>query len=434
MAPMPKHAVVVGGGIAGLATAVALQRRSWQVTVLERKPSISEIGAGITLWPNALRALDALDLGDRVRRLGLVQGSGGIRDSRGRWLARTDSDALAARFGDGMVILERGQLLAALLEACRDLRIRTSAEIRTVEPGSVDANSEAVVRLGGEPHQGGSILGESIRGESIRGDVVIGADGLWSTVRGSLWPRARVRSTGTVAARLIGRVSDPGGVQGGESWGRGDYAGIAPLPDGRFYAYLAVPVSADVPADRGEALTWFRHRFASWHAPLPELLADIEPAQLLVHELFDLAPLSTLVRGRVALVGDAAHAMTPNLGQGACQALEDAVELAAALDATAAVDPAAAPDSSAARDPAGSPDPGAALHGGADHDLAEGLRFYERRRLRRVHGLARRSRSAGLAASLRGRATTAARNALVSVVPGAMVLRAFDATLDWTPP
>ena len=136
---------------------------------------------------------------------------------------------------------------------------------------------------------------------------------------------------------------------------------------------------------------------------MPELLADIEPSQLLVNELVDLAPLPTLTRGRVALVGDAAHAMAPNLGQGACQALEDAVELASALAAT-------------------------------DGDTAERPRAYERRRLRRVHRVARRSRSAGIAAGLRGRATTTARNVLAGAVPGALTLRTFDATLDWTPP
>ncbi|MCR3720303.1 MULTISPECIES: FAD-dependent oxidoreductase [Prauserella salsuginis group] len=385
---MSEHAVVVGGGIAGLATAVALQRRSWQVTVLERKPSISEVGAGITLWPNALRALDALGLGERIRGLGLVQGSGGIRDSRGRWLARTDSDALAARFGDGMVVVERGELLATLRDACRDVRVRTSAEVRGVDADTADPDT--AVTLG--------------NGESVRGDVVIGADGVGSAVRGSLWSRARVRSTGMLAARFIGRLADPGDVEGGESWGRGDYAGIAPLPDGRLYVFLVVPVASGVPSGPGEALPWLRHRFASWHDPLPQLLASVEPSQLLVNELADLAPLRTLVHGRAVLVGDAAHAWAPNLGQGACQALEDSVELASALAA------------------------------GADRDIAQRLRVYDRRRLPRVHRLARRSRSAGRAAGMRGRTTTTVRNALVGAVPDALALRAFDATLDWTPP
>src|SRR5699024_3322247 len=129
---MPARAVVVGGGIAGLASAAALQRDGWQVTVLEREASVSEVGAGLTLWPNALRALDALGLGERIRALGFAQGSGGVRESRGRWLARTDSAALAARFNDGIVVVERGHLLSALYDACVGVDIRTSAEVGAV--------------------------------------------------------------------------------------------------------------------------------------------------------------------------------------------------------------------------------------------------------------------------------------------------------------
>lgn len=228
-----RHALVVGGGIGGLAAAVALHDRSWQVTVLEKQAAISEIGAGITLWPNALRALDALGVGAEIRSAGLAQTSGGMRDSHGKWLSRTDTSAMARRFGDGMVVLDRGRLLSVLREAAAGTEIRTSAEVNAV---AEDATVAVTPRHGGPD-------------ERIRADVVIGADGVWSAVRASLWPDAQVRSIGMVAWRLIGRLADAENVEGGEIWGRGDYAGLAPLPDGRIYAWFVTPVSAGWPTD-----------------------------------------------------------------------------------------------------------------------------------------------------------------------------------------
>lgn len=373
--------MVVGGGIAGLAAAVALRRRGWQVTVLERRPALSEVGAGLTLWPNALRALDALGVGAGIRGIGVVRIPGGIRDRRGRWLSRSETDVLTERFGDGMVVLERGQLLTALRDAGTGVDVRVSTEV-----DSVDAAGTVRTKAG----------------ERLAGDLVVGADGLRSVVRRSLWPDSRVRSTGMLAARLIGSVDEPDRVEGGEIWGRGDYGGVAPLPDGRCYAYLVVPVTAGSPSTPDEALPWWRERFASWHFPLPQLLADVAPERFLLNELYDLAPLPSLVHGRVALVGDAGHAITPNLGQGACQALEDAVELGTCLD------------------------PGA--------DVARRLATYDRRRLPRVHQLAKRSRSAGAAAALHGRVSTTLRNNIVRLLPATVVLRGLDPVLSWRPP
>ncbi|KAA9162326.1 FAD-dependent oxidoreductase [Amycolatopsis acidicola] len=375
-----RQAVIVGGGIGGLAVAVALRRGSWQVTVLERHPSLSEIGAGITLWPNALRALDALGLGD-VRSLGVVPAGGGMRDPRGKWLNRTDMGELG---GDGILVLERRRLLGALQDAVagdEGVAVRTGVTVVGVDArGVVDCAS----------------------GEQICGDVVIGADGINSAVRRALWPQAKVRSTGIVAARLIGRLDDSREPGNGETWGRGDYAGVAPLPEGSLYAYYATRRTAEALAAPQDALPWWQRKFANWHYPLPQLLDAAEPDRFLCHELFELPPLDTLVRGQVALAGDAAHAMTPNLGQGACLALEDAVELAAALDGSAPV--------------------------------VTGLRDYERSRLPRVHRLAKRSHTAGVVAALSGRALTTFRNTLVRVTPESVSLRAFRSVADWRPP
>src|SRR4051794_27146624 len=132
---MADVAVVVGAGIGGLATAVALHRRGWTVTVLERAPSLEPAGAGIALAPNALRALGALGLGDAVRGLASLQGTVGLRRPDGAWLVRADASAAADRFGESTVVLHRADLVDLLVGALPAGAIRAGTEAVLVAPG-----------------------------------------------------------------------------------------------------------------------------------------------------------------------------------------------------------------------------------------------------------------------------------------------------------
>ena len=360
------RAVVVGAGLGGLASAIALAQRGWEVTALERRPRAAEVGAGIALWPNALRALDVLGLGARARELGIVEIGGGIRTSSGRWLSRTDAAELRRRQGDGVVVLPRPDLHDLLRAAAPDLH--EGVGVRRVEPG--DAERPAVVH--------------DEAGGRHEAELVVAADGVRSTVRTAWWPDAAVRDTGHTAFRL---VADHRLHEGGESWGGGDLVGLAPLPGGRTYLYAMVP-TAEVPD--ADLLPWLRARLAGWHAPIAAVL-DAVDGRVLVHPLADLRPPATWHHGRVALLGDAAHAMTPNLGQGAAQAFLDAVVLA----------------DEAAGDPAS-------------------LAAYERRRRPVAEAVARRSRSAGDVAAWRSPVAVALRNTLVGVLPAGASARALD--------
>ena len=110
------RAIIVGGGIAGLASALALSRRGWQVEVLERAPRFTEVGAGLALWPNGLRALDALRVGEHIRSRAVVEGQAGIRDAAGRWLSRTGTAELERRYW-ATAMIHRADLLAVLCAA-----------------------------------------------------------------------------------------------------------------------------------------------------------------------------------------------------------------------------------------------------------------------------------------------------------------------------
>ncbi|MGW2017884.1 FAD-dependent monooxygenase [Streptomyces sp. NPDC001927] len=383
---MPQRAAtVVGGGIGGLAAAIALHRSGWRVEVLERAPRFTEIGAGISLWPNALRALDVLGLADTVRALGAVEASGGVRDRRGRWLSRTDTAELVRRFGHPLVVLHRAELLRALTEALPPECLRPGSEVTAVR----EDGDGLVVQHGG--------------GES-RADLVIGADGLRSAVREALWPDAPApRYAGYTAWRMVTEPLAEPPAEGAATWGRGERFGYTALPGGRMYCFA----TASLPPGTGTAAGSTEHaellrRFGSWPDPIPALLAAVPADAVLRHDLYELPPLPSFVRGRVALLGDAAHAMTPNLGQGACQALEDAVTLAACLDGT--------PDVTAA------------------------LRSYDRLRRPRTQAVARRSARLGAIGQLAWPPAVFLRDVAARLTPERATLRSMTPVLGWTPP
>jgi 2-polyprenyl-6-methoxyphenol hydroxylase-like FAD-dependent oxidoreductase len=364
-------AVVVGGGIAGLASAIALRQRGWDVEVLEQAPAFAEVGAGLSLWPNALSALDALGVGATVRERSVLDGSAGIRDQRGRWLSQTDVAVIRERFGQ-IALLHRATLLDILLSALPPECLRSGVSVH-------DVSADGLVR--------------STDGE-VRGDLVVGADGLRSTVRQSLWPDAAPpRYAGYPAWRFVTRRPVDVGP-GGETWGRGERFGYATLSDGRVYCFATANVGEG--AD-GADLGSLRERFAGWHDPVPRLLEEADEADLLHHDLYDLPALSSYVDGSVALVGDAAHAMTPNLGQGACQALEDAVVLA---------------------------------HCAAESDLAA----YDAVRLPRTTMISKRSARIGRVAQLQSAPAVAARNLVMRMTPSSALVRSLAPVLSWQPP
>ncbi|MGA6208874.1 FAD-dependent monooxygenase [Nocardia testacea] len=365
-------ALVVGGGIGGLAAAVAFHQRGWQVEVLERAPEITEIGAGLSIQPNGLRALDTLGLGDPLRTGAAAGPPRGIRRADGAWLIRNDIEELERRFGP-WAIVHRAALVEILRGALPAQALRPGTTVRQVLPdGTVH-------------HDGGTATA----------DLVIGADGVHSATRSALWPRAAVpRYVGYTTWRLL---TEPHAVDGSvEIWGRGERVGYVPVPDGRIYCYLM----ANAPAGSRTGLDRLRERFAHWPDPVPALLDAAHPGAVLQHDTYELPELRTYTRGKVAVLGDAAHAMAPNLGQGACQALEDAVTLAAAVDT---------------------------------HGIAAGLAEYDRLRRPRTQMIARLSRRVGAPAHWNSALATALRDTALPLLPGALFGRSITPAYSWTP-
>jgi 2-polyprenyl-6-methoxyphenol hydroxylase-like FAD-dependent oxidoreductase len=306
--------IIVGGGIGGLAAAIALGRRGHRVVLLERTARLDAAGAGITLFANAMRALDRLGVGDAVRASGAPAEHSAILTSSGRPLLALPGDLL-----EGAIAIRRGDLQTALSDAAQSVRL--GALVTSVELAGDGATAK--IEDGAEE----------------QGDLLIGADGVRSVVRAAVAP-ALPRYAGYTAWRGISPVPIQNG-QLTESWGVGERFGLVDLGL-QSYWFASANVREAEPERAGERKPELMRRFASWHAPIEAVLEATPDDAILRNDVYYLDPLPRWSRGRIVLLGDAAHATTPGIGQGAAQALEDAVALADALDAEAEIEDALA--------------------------------------------------------------------------------------------
>jgi 2-polyprenyl-6-methoxyphenol hydroxylase-like FAD-dependent oxidoreductase len=307
--------LIAGGGIGGLSLGVALRRAGFSVRVFERAASLRPLGAGITMQTNAILAFRTIGLDAEVAAAGHAMQRGAILDSRGRSLGTMLVSEMAQELGAPMIAIHRAQLQEVLQKALgpEPLTLGTKVVGYREEPGSV------VARLSD--------------GSEVSGDLLVGADGLRSTVRAQLLNDGEPRYAGYTSWRGVCEV--PGVAEPSvtsESWGPGLRFGIIPLGQGRTYWFATANTRAggiDAPDAHSELLP----RFGHWHAPIRVLIEQTPVTAIVRTDIHDRPPVQTWTRGRVVLLGDAAHPMTPNMGQGGGQAVEDAAVLARCLAA-----------------------------------------------------------------------------------------------------
>ncbi|OPX16416.1 FAD-dependent monooxygenase [Gordonia sp. i37] len=372
--------IVVGAGIGGLAIAVGLRQAGVDVQLLERADRVRAHGSGLSLFGNGFRALDAIGIGDQVRAAagpaGVVDRSG-TRRPDGSWLTRMAST-------HDVRVIDRADLYRILLAAVPAGSIRAGA--RVVEVGDTSVVLDT--------------------GEHLSADVIVGADGLRSAVRSSAFDDPGVRDSGYGAWRAI--TTRPVATDtAGESVGRGARFGIAPLADGRVYWFACVSSPPGSSPAGDAAMEEVRRRFGHWHQPIEEILDATDPASVSYLPIEELAaPLASFVSGRRVLIGDAAHAMTPNLGQGANLAIEDAATLATLLIA-------------------------AAKH---NNELPAVLARYDALRRRRTQRIARQARVLGAVMQASHPVTATLRDLAMRSVPARAVDSRVRAVTSWSPP
>ena len=390
--------VVVGAGIGGLAAAVGLRRVGWDVTVYEQAASAEPVGAGISLWSNALRALEWLGVGEAIRSRGAVRLGGGARTPSGRWLSRSMAEAVLADDETTMVMVHRADLHEALLAALPPGVVRFGHRLERVDDG---------------PHAVSVDLATAAGQVTDRADLLIAADGIRSVVRSQVWPAEFApRYSGVTAWRGVTDQPFPLAEQS-QTFGPATEVGIIQLQDGRVYWYATGDDAegTTAPDERAEVL----RRIGGWHAPIRQVVEATLPERVLRHVLYRLPrPYPSFVRGRIALLGDAAHAMLPTLGQGGCLALEDAVVLATVMSAPG-------------EGPGGGDGPGGV-------DIDAGLEAYDQARRPRDQRLAAASDQIAKITQLRHPAALFLRDLMVRLTPPKLAARSIARATDWHPP
>ncbi len=400
---MMRTAIVVGAGIGGLAAAGALARSGWQVTVLERGDRVPVDRAALILWPNGVRALRSLGLGDGLHAIATPLRDRGVRRPDGQWLVQPRQpgpDTLPP------IVVHREDLHDALIAGLGDgVEIRTGVPIDTVHLHEGDRPSVGHGR------------------QRYEADLIVAADGIDSVLRRHLAPEASVVSSGCAAWRAVipwyraPRLPDdmpPNGETLGAGYrfvavSLGERGSAGGSSRGGIY-WVATVAGAPRPESPATQLQLLRRWLADWHAPIGALLDATEPEDLIQQEVRELRPLPRQYGfgsgpGGVVLLGDAAHAMPHHLGQGACLAFEDAATLRSVMAEAV---------------------PG--------RTLTTAIEQYSRARRPRTATIVRQTRRMSAVIQARGRLALRARDAALGTITPRLLGSVATTAGDWRPP
>lgn len=373
---------VIGAGITGLVVTCYLQNTEHEVHLYERNKISSHSGAGLTLMGNGVTALRALEMEDVLHGIcespvGMVPY--GIRNSQGKWLSH-----FSAKTAKNTYVVKREAL-------------HENLHRRLLREPFYDKPIQAVL---------GQRLYFSRREISEPYDLIIGADGIHSITRRSLRKKDSLSYSGYRAWRGIS--NSPGELTGvGELWGRGARFGIMPLPNHQYY-WFATQNIPEVEA-RDENLTALYDKFGDWHPDVLKIISASSPDSITSLPIQEISkPLKNFAEGSTVLVGDAAHAMTPNLGQGANQGLEDVAQLCLLINELKDAH---------------------SLH----EELRTLLRRYDALRRPRTQRVANQSRLMGRLGQIEDPKAIVARDTFLKYLPDTVTEKSASSLISWTP-
>lgn len=362
---------IIGGGIGGLTAALALRHYGFEPEVFEQAPALLDVGSAIALWSNAMRVLDRLQLaGEIIADAGLLKEIRWL-DQQGRLINQV---RISGEHRFPSVALHRADLQHVLLKALPESSIHLGHALLNYQSPA------------------DRVVATFSNGQTIDADFLIAADGIHSRVRAQFINDGDPIERGYTVWRGISPAS-PGAIPPGtalELYGRGKRFGIGPIGLGRTGWWATV--NDNHAGDLSKL-------FAGWYPPVLELIETTPPSSILKTGAFDRLPVRNWGDGRMTMIGDAIHPTTPNLGQGGCLAMEDAVVLARCFEKYGANE--------------------------------EALRRYERCRYKRTTMVSRYSRYYGRVGQLENVWATGARRTALALVPEALALRLMQVFFDY---
>lgn len=375
-----KTHTILGGGIAGLTAAIALRKKGVRAEVFESAPQIRALGAGLMLAANAVKGYQKLGISEQIITKGHFLPAFSILDRGGRVITHADANAIGRKYGIHNFAIHRADLHNALLAELEPDQIHTGKHaVKVVKNGT----GTTVFFRDGSTHDT---------------DCLIVADGIHSPIRRQLLPDSEPRYAGYTCWRAV--IDNPGLnlTRASETWGTEGRFGIVPLAKGRIYWFACVNASQDDPAMQNMNIEGLARIFGRFHEPVPVILQHTSDQDLIWNDIIDLKPQPQFAFGNIVLIGDAAHATTPNMGQGACQAVEDAVILADEL--------------------------------GRHSSPETAFAVFEKRRMKRTHYIVNNSWSLGKMAQSDNRLLAGLRNFLLRLIPEWINERQLKALLE----